>query len=80
MGQDLDQLALSFGAYFAVLGEAARKNDCEAHTFCDHFAHGAKHVPDEQHRKVEVERLARASLRRLVTGSDPETVQWGGEG
>lgn len=28
-------------------------------------------------RKVEVERLARASLRRLVTGSDPETAQWG---
>ena len=28
-------------------------------------------------RKVEVERLARASLRRLVTGGDPETVQWG---
>jgi len=31
-------------------------------------------------RKVEVERLARASLRRLVTGGDPETVQWGMEG
>ena len=31
-------------------------------------------------RKVEVERLARASLRRLVTGHDPETVQWGFEG
>ena len=31
-------------------------------------------------RKVEVERLARASLRRLVTGHDPETVQWGIEG
>lgn len=29
-------------------------------------------------RKVEVERLARASLRRLVTGGDPHTVQWGG--
>jgi hypothetical protein len=28
-------------------------------------------------RKVEVERLARASLRRLVIGGDPETVQWG---
>lgn len=28
-------------------------------------------------RKVEVERLARASLRRLVTGADPQTVQWG---
>ena len=26
-------------------------------------------------RKVEVERLARAALRRLVTGGDPETVQ-----
>ncbi len=31
-------------------------------------------------RKVEVERLARASLRRLVTGSDPEAGQWGLEG
>lgn len=29
-------------------------------------------------RKVEVERLARASLRRLVNGGDPHTVQWGG--
>lgn len=29
-------------------------------------------------RKVEVERLARASLRRLVTGHDPHTMQWGG--
>jgi hypothetical protein len=29
-------------------------------------------------RKVEIERLARASLRRLVTGGDPETMQWGG--
>ena len=28
-------------------------------------------------RKVEVERLARASLRRLVTSADPYTVQWG---
>ena len=31
-------------------------------------------------RKVEVERLARASLRRLVTSADPHTVQWGMEG
>jgi len=31
-------------------------------------------------RKVEVERLARASLRRLVTNGDPETVQWGMQG
>ena len=30
-------------------------------------------------RKVEVERLARASLRRLVTGNDPHTLQWGME-
>ena len=29
-------------------------------------------------RKVEVERLARVSLRRLVTRGDPETMQWGG--
>jgi hypothetical protein len=28
-------------------------------------------------RKLEVERLARAALRRLVTGHDPETLQWG---
>jgi hypothetical protein len=28
-------------------------------------------------RKVEVERLARASLRRLVNGGDPHTLQWG---
>jgi hypothetical protein len=28
-------------------------------------------------RKLEVERLARAALRRLVTGNDPETSQWG---
>ncbi len=28
-------------------------------------------------RKVEVERLARTSLRRLVHGGDPHTVQWG---
>jgi len=28
-------------------------------------------------RKVEVERLARASLRRLVNGADPHTTQWG---
>ena len=31
-------------------------------------------------RKVETERLARASLRRLVTGADPHTLQWGIEG
>lgn len=29
-------------------------------------------------RKVEVERLARASLRRLVNSSDAHTLQWGG--
>ncbi len=29
-------------------------------------------------RKVEVERLARASLRRLVNTGDPHTGQWGG--
>lgn len=28
-------------------------------------------------RKVEVERLARASLRRLVNSSDSQTAQWG---
>jgi hypothetical protein len=28
-------------------------------------------------RKVEVERLARAALRRLVTGADPECAGWG---
>jgi hypothetical protein len=28
-------------------------------------------------RKVEVERLARAALRRLVTGADPECGGWG---
>ena len=27
-------------------------------------------------RKVEVERLARAALRRLVVSSDPETQKW----
>ncbi|PEQ12208.1 hypothetical protein B2G71_13840 [Novosphingobium sp. PC22D] len=31
-------------------------------------------------RKVEVERLARASLRRIVTGADPHTARWGSEG
>lgn len=31
-------------------------------------------------RKVETERLARASLRRLVTQGDPQTLQWGVEG
>jgi hypothetical protein len=31
-------------------------------------------------RKVETERLARASLRRLVTGSDSHTGQWGEAG
>jgi len=31
-------------------------------------------------RKVETERLARTSLRRLVTGSDPKTVPWGTQG
>jgi hypothetical protein len=30
-------------------------------------------------RKVETERLARASLRRLVTLGDPQTQQWGSE-
>jgi hypothetical protein len=30
-------------------------------------------------RKVETERLARASLRRLVTLGDPHTQQWGAE-
>jgi hypothetical protein len=28
-------------------------------------------------RKVEIERLARASLRRLANGADPHTTQWG---
>jgi hypothetical protein len=28
---------------------------------------------------VETERLARASLRRLVTQADPQTLQWGAE-
>ncbi|WP_232493618.1 MmcB family DNA repair protein [Novosphingobium kaempferiae] len=31
-------------------------------------------------RKVETERLARASLRRLVTLGDPHTAQWGSDG
>ena len=31
-------------------------------------------------RKAETERLARVSLRRLVTGADPHTLSWGGEG
>lgn len=31
-------------------------------------------------RKAETERLARVSLRRLVTGTDPHTLSWGGEG
>lgn len=31
-------------------------------------------------RKVEVERLARASLRRLVNLGDTHTQQWGGQG
>lgn len=31
-------------------------------------------------RKVETERLARASLRRLVNLGDPHTRQWGAEG
>ena len=30
-------------------------------------------------RKVEVERLARAALRRLVNIADPTTLQWNGE-
>ena len=30
-------------------------------------------------RKVETERLARASLRRLITGRDPHTMQWGSD-
>ncbi len=30
-------------------------------------------------RKVETERLARTSLRRLVTQADPQTLQWGAE-
>lgn len=31
-------------------------------------------------RKAETERLARVSLRRLLTGADPHTVQWGDDG
>lgn len=31
-------------------------------------------------RKVETERLARASLRRMVMLGDPQTAQWGAEG
>ena len=31
-------------------------------------------------RKVEVERLARAALRRMATALDPHTVQWGADG
>jgi hypothetical protein len=30
-------------------------------------------------RKVEVERLARTALRRMVNLADPQTLQWGGE-
>ena len=30
-------------------------------------------------RKVEVERLARAALRRLTVGADPECAPWGNE-
>jgi hypothetical protein len=30
-------------------------------------------------RKVETERLARASMRRLVTGADPQTQRWAEE-
>jgi hypothetical protein len=29
-------------------------------------------------RKVEVERLARAALRRLMAGGDPQSMRWGG--
>jgi hypothetical protein len=28
---------------------------------------------------VEIERMARASLRRLVNSADPRTIQWAGE-
>jgi hypothetical protein len=31
-------------------------------------------------RKVEVERLARASLRRLANSTDPRPLQWGSKG
>ncbi|MCB2059304.1 MAG: MmcB family DNA repair protein [Novosphingobium sp.] len=31
-------------------------------------------------RKTETERLARTSLRRLVTGGDPKTLPWGTQG
>ncbi len=31
-------------------------------------------------RKVEVERLARASLRRLANSAGPDTLQWGSQG
>ena len=30
-------------------------------------------------RRTEVERLARAALRRLVTGVDPQTARWGAQ-
>jgi hypothetical protein len=30
-------------------------------------------------RKVEVERLARAALRRMITAADPHTLQWGAD-
>lgn len=30
-------------------------------------------------RKVEVERLARASLRRLANSADPQTLRWGSQ-
>jgi hypothetical protein len=30
-------------------------------------------------RKVEVERLARAALRRMTTAHDPHTLAWGAE-
>jgi hypothetical protein len=63
--------------------EAFMPQDCGIIVADGYDAEIVRPAPDRPlaaaRRKTEIELLARTSLRRLVTGIDPHTVQWGNE-
>jgi hypothetical protein len=66
----------------ACLESAAFRPDCCGVIVADEYdAEIVRPAPSQPlaaaRRKVETERLARAALRRLVTGADPECGGWG---
>ena len=70
------------GAWSACLEGAEFRPDCCGVIVADEYdAEIVRPAPSQPlaaaRRKAETERLARAALRRLVTGADPECGGWG---